>query len=164
MFSVIGLVIPSFIQSITADHLEPGTGIFKNENQVNTILSKDSKYEIFVLVEIRNAQGELISVLESMHGELIPHEITDYTFNENFGKKEIITFDNIKYEKRQFIDQQVISNEYTDITTIWTIHSCGDIGGHQDACIPIFQARGAALYTEKDDVIKNQWVILRETN
>ena len=46
MFSVIGLVIPSFIQSITADHLEPGTGIFKNENQVNTILSKDSKYEI----------------------------------------------------------------------------------------------------------------------
>jgi len=164
MFSVIGLVIPSFIQSITADHLEPGTGIFKNENQVNTILSKDSKYEIFVLVEIRNAQGELISVLESMHGELIPHEITDYTFNENFGKKEIITFDNIKYEKRQFIDQQVISNEYTDITTIWTIHSCGDIGGHQDACIPIFQARGAALYTEKDDVIKNQWVILREMN
>ena len=164
MFSVIGLVIPSFIQSITADHLEQGTGIFKNENQVNTILSKDSKYEIFVLVEIRNAQGELISVLESMHGELIPHEITDYTFNENFGKKEIITFDNIKYEKRQFIDQQVISNEYTDITTIWTIHSCGDIGGHQDACIPIFQARGAALYTEKDDVIKNQWVILREMN
>jgi len=99
-----------------------------------------------------------------MHGELIPHEITDYTFNENFGKKEIITFDNIKYEKRQFIDQQTISNEFTDIITIRTIHSCGDIGGHPDVCIHIFQARGVVLYVEKDDVIKNQWVILREIN
>jgi len=48
VFSVIGLAIPSFVQSITADHLESGIGIFKNENQINTILSKDSKYEIFV--------------------------------------------------------------------------------------------------------------------
>ena len=164
VFSVIGLAIPSFVQSITADHLESGIGIFKNENQINTILSKDSKYEMFVLVEIRNAQGELVSILESMHGELIPHEITDYTFNENFGKKEVITLDNIKYEKRQFIDHQTVSNEFTKIITIWTIHSCGDIGGHPDVCIPVFQARGAAQYVEKDDVIKNQWVILREMN
>ena len=56
------LLIAGSIQSITADHLEPGIGIFKNENLINLILSKDSKYEIFVLVEIRNAQGELISV------------------------------------------------------------------------------------------------------
>ena len=158
------VLLASSIQSITADHLEPGIGIFKNENQINVILSKDSKYEMFVLVEIRNAQGELISVSESMHGEHIPHEITDYVFNESLGKKEIITFDNIKYEKRQFIDQQEISAEFPTWIPIWTIHFCGDIGGHPDVCMPVFQARGAAMYVDNGYVIKNQWTILRELN
>ena len=165
MLGVIFVVLlAGSIQSIIADHLEPGIGIFKNENQINVILSKDSKYEMFVLVEIRNAQNELISISESMHGEHIPHKITDYMFNENFGKKEIITFDNIKYEKRQFIDQQEISAEFTKFVSIWTIHSCGDIAGHVDTCIPIFQARGGFVYLDKGDVIKNQWTILREMN
>ena len=157
-------LIASSGQSISADHLEPGIGIFKNENQVNVILSKDSKYEIFVLVEIRNAQGELISISESAHGELIPHEITDYTFNEKFGKKEIITIDNIKYEKRQLIDQQEISYELTTFVPIWTIHLCGDFGGHPEVCLPVFQSRGASMYVDNGDVIKNQWTVLRELN
>ena len=158
------VLLAGSVQSIIADHLEPGIGIFKNENQINVILSKDSKYEMFVLVEIRNAQGELISISESMHGEHIPHEITDYVFNESLGKKEIITFDNIKYEKRQFIDQQEISAEFPTFVAIWTIHTCGDIGGHPDVCIPVFQARGASMYVDNGDVIKNQWTILRELN
>ena len=158
------VLLAGSVQSIIADHLEPGIGIFKNENQINVILSKDSKYEMFVLVEIRNAQGELISISESMHGEHIPHKITDYMFNENFGKKEIITFDNIKYEKRQFIDQQEISAEFPTWIPIWTIHFCGDISGHPDVCMPVFQARGAAMYVDNGDLIKNQWTILRELN
>jgi len=166
LLSVIFLVLlTGSVQSVATDHLElGGKGIFNNENQINVILSKDSKYEMFVLVEIRNAQGELISVSESMHGEHIPHEITDYMFDENFGKKEIITFDNIKYEKRQLIDQQEISAEFTTFVPIWTIHLCGDIGGHPDVCIPVFQARGAAMYVDNGYVIKNQWTILRELN
>jgi len=166
LLSVIFLVLlTGSVQSVATDHLElGGKGIFNNENQINVILSKDSKYEMFVLVEIRNAQGELISVSESMHGEHIPHEITDYVFNESFGKKEIITFDNIKYEKRQLIDQQEISAEFTTFVPIWTIHLCGDIGGHPDVCIPVFQARGAAMYVDNGYVIKNQWTILRELN
>ena len=31
------VLLASSIQSITADHLEPGIGIFKNENQINVI-------------------------------------------------------------------------------------------------------------------------------
>ena len=158
------VLLAGSVQSIIADHLEPGIGIFKNEDEINVILSKDSKYEMFVLVEIRNAQGELISVSESMHGEHIPHEITDYVFNESLGKKEIITFDSIKYEKRQLIDQQEISAEFTTFVPIWTIHLCGDFSGHSAACIPVFQARGASMYVDNGDVIKNQWTVLRELN
>ena len=158
------VLLAGSVQSIIADHLEPGIGIFKNENQINVILSKDSKYEMFVLVEIRNAQGELISISESIRGDHISYEVADIVFNEYFGKKEIITFDNIKYEKRQFIDQQEISAEFPTFVAIWTIHTCGDIGGHPDVCIPVFQARGASMYVDNGDVIKNQWTILRELN
>ena len=166
LLSVIFLVLlAGSVQSVATDHLElGGKGIFKNEEQVNLISSKDSKYEIFVLVEIRNAQGELISISESMRGNHISYEVADIVFNEYFGKKEIITFDNIKYEKRQFIDQQEISAEFATFVAIWTIHTCGDIGGHPDVCIPVFQARGASMYVDNGDVIKNQWTILRELN
>ena len=164
LLSVIFLVLlAGSVQSVATDHLElGGKGIFKNEEQVNLISSKDSKYDIFVLVEIRNAQGELLSVSESMHGEHIPHEITDYMFDENFGKKEIITFDNIKYEKRQFVEQKISDEQKQEVVGV--IYSCGDFGVHLDVCPPIFQANGPAMYVDKGDVMKNHWTILRELN
>jgi len=36
------LLITGSIQSVTADHLEPGQGIFKNEREIKTITIKDS--------------------------------------------------------------------------------------------------------------------------
>ena len=100
--AVFVVIIAGLTQTTSADHLEPGQGIFKNENQVNTISSKDSKYEIYLLVELRNAQGQLISVSENLVGKHIPHEIADYTFNENFGEKKIVTIDGVKYEMGRY--------------------------------------------------------------
>ena len=165
LLSVIFLVLlAGSVQSVATDHLElGGKGIFKNEEQVNLISSKDSKYEIFVLVEIRNAQGELISISESIRGDHISYEVADIVFNEYFDKKEIITFDNIKYEKRQFVEQK-ISEEYITNSGIWFIYSCGDIGIHLDVCPPIFQANAPWFILDKGDVMKNHWTVLRELN
>ena len=46
LLSVIFLVLlTGSVQSVATDHLElGGKGIFNNENQINVILSKDSKY------------------------------------------------------------------------------------------------------------------------
>ena len=44
----------------------------------------------------------MISVAEGMHGFVIPHQITDHVFDTLMGKKEIVTIDNIKYEKVQY--------------------------------------------------------------
>ena len=164
LLSVIFLVLlTGSVQSVATDHLElGGKGIFENEEQVNLISSKDSKYEIFVLVEIRNAQGELISISESMRGDHISYEVADIVFNEYFGKKEIITFDNIKYEKRQFVEQKISDEQKQEVVGV--IYSCGDIGVHLDVCPPIFQANGPAMYVDKGDVMKNHWTILRELN
>ena len=164
LLSVIFLVLlTGSVQSVATDHLElEGKGIFKNEEQVNLISSKDSKYEIFVLVEIRNAQGELISISESIRGDHISYEVADIVFNEYFGKKEIITFDNIKYEKRQFVEQKISDEQKQEVVGV--IYSCGDFGVHLDVCPPIFQANAPWFMLDKGDVMKNHWTVLRELN
>ena len=63
------LLIAGSIQSISADHLESSKGIFKDENTVNLDLSIDSKYQIYLHVVIRNAQDQLVSLSEEMHGQ-----------------------------------------------------------------------------------------------
>ena len=37
-----------------------------------------------------------------MHGWVIPHKVTDHVFDTLMGEKEIVTIDNIKYEKVQY--------------------------------------------------------------
>ena len=157
-------LIIGHIQLISADHLEPGLGIFKNEKEINTISTEDSKYQIYVTVEIRNVQGELISVTEATPGIHIAHEITDYTFNEKLGEKEIITIDNIKYEKHQFMVSHDFPEDIVKLKTKWTFPICGEIGGHSDVCVPVFQVNTDAVYIEEDDDAKNYWTALREMN
>ena len=165
LFSVIfTALIMGSIQLISADHLEPGLGIFKNEKEINTISTEDSKYQIYVTVEIRNVQGELISVTEATRGIHISHEITDYTFNEKLGEKEIITIDNIKYEKHQFMVSHDFPEDIVKLKAKWTFPICGEIGGHSDVCIPVFQVNTDAMYIEENDNAKNYWTVLREMN
>ena len=83
------------VQSVTADHLKPGDGIFTDETHVNLVPTKDSKYQVHLQVEVRNAQGQLVSISSAVHGKYLPHEITDYVFDSEevsyFGEKKIIT-------------------------------------------------------------------------
>ena len=100
-------LIADSVQSIYADHiLEDGKGIFKDQDHQNFAKTTDSnsKYQIHLQVEIRNAQGQLISIAETSHGSYIPEGISDLLFYEKLGKKEIVTIDNIKYEKVQYVD------------------------------------------------------------
>ena len=157
------LIIGS-IQLISADHLEPGLGIFKNEKEINTISTEDSKYQIYLTVVIQNAQGELISIIEATRGIHIAHEITDYVFNEKLGEKEVIMIDNIKYEKHQFVVSHNFLEDRIQLKAQWTFPICGEIGGHSDVCVPIFQVNTASMYIEEDDDVKNHWTVLREMN
>ena len=157
-------LISSSVPSVVADHLEPGQGIFKNEKEVNNIWTEDSKYEIYLTVEIRNAQGELISISDALHGKHIAHEITDHIFNEKLGEREIITIDNVKYEKVQFVSSYDFLEWPSSFIGIWYFNICGDIGGHSNVCVPIFHANTASMYVEEGDDIKNHWTILREMN
>ena len=166
-------LIIGHIQLIFADHLEPGLGIFKNEKEINTISTEDSKYQIYLTVVIRNAQGELISITEAIRGIHIAHEITDYAFDEMLGKKEIVTINKMKYEKVQFIETNDV-NTYTgffnsvstDMHSLWKLEFCLQTNEHGNeqgiSCIPIFQTTTPHVPLDEDNIFRQTWTILRE--
>ena len=164
------LLLADSTESVAADHLEPGEGIFKNENQINLVSIKDSKYQVYLQVEVRNAQGQLISITETTHVKYIPHKITDDVFDTMLGKKEIITIDNIKYEKVQYAgihDMEKLlqpSNRPSHFIGNWYILTCQVIDNHGYVCPTPWQANTSFVSLEEDDIVKNSWTILRIIN
>jgi len=154
-------LIAGSIQSIYADH-ETDKGIFKTENEVELVGTQDSDYKVYLQAVLRNGDGQLINVTENIEvGAYIPHEISDYVFDTLMGEKEIITIDNVKYEKAQYTfsptieqrwmgaypileqikinikvegDALVQMNKKTKDHSLWKIHYCADFAniGHHD--------------------------------
>ena len=51
------ILISSSIQSVVADHLEPGTGLFIDNYTVDFSSTKDSNYQVYLQSVIRNESG-----------------------------------------------------------------------------------------------------------
>ena len=185
-------LIVGSIQSVTADHLEPGIGIFKDKTEVELVTAQDSNYQVYLQTVLRNGDGQLISVTEGgIRGYVVPHKVTDHIFDTLMGKKEIVTIDNIKYEKVQYtfsptveqrtekiypifeeihieyvVEEDVLAQMKEEIRDYyrWQIHYCATFEGHGYSCIPIFQVLVSTMTLEPHDVITQQWTILRELN
>jgi len=184
LITILTLFIAGSAQSISADHLKSdGKGIFTDQNDVNLVSEKDSKYKVHLQVVVRNAQGQLISVLESSGGQYLQHELTDDLFDQRLGEKEIITIDGVKYEKVSIMYTPTINQRLVGLYPIltetpmeiniqtskqhewlaaWKIHYCADFVEHGIQCIPIFQALAPTAALTEDDIVVNQWTILRE--
>ena len=162
-------LIASSIQSVSADHLLPGDGVFKNENDVNIASSIDSKYQIHLQVIVQNAQNQLVGVSEAVWGYYIPHQITDQIFDEMSGKREIVIIDKMKYEKiqntfaRVGVQEFPFKTSYQDIRTKWYIGFNENIYCHGSKLLPIFQAAAPVTMAE-DDILTFYWTFLRELN
>ena len=176
---------------VAADHLESGQGVYVDDGKVNLVVSTDTKFQIYLQAVIRNEDGQLINVTENtVTGAYIPHKITDDVFDTLMGKKEIITIDNIKYEKVQYtytptLEQRFIGLYpiYTEIAlefeyeegtlakmqrdkdySLWKIHHCATFKGHNYDCIPVFQVLVPTMTLQTGDVLTQQWTILRILN
>ncbi len=185
-------LIAGSVQSISADHLEQDQGIFVDDTEVNLATTEDSNYQVYLQMVLRNGDDQLINVTESTaNGAYISHEITDHVFDTLMGEKEIITIDNIKYEKVQYIFSPTLEQRWTGFYpifseiplefkyeegavakmnkkiknySIWKIHYCAAFEGHGYTCIPVFQTLVPTMTLEPDDVVTQQWTILREMN
>jgi len=179
------------VQSVAADHSEPGEGIFKDTGEVVVQATWGSNYQISLQTVLRNGDGQLISVSEgtSGNGYIIPHKVTDHVFDTLMGKKEIVTIDNIKYEKVQYtfsptleqrteniypifeeipieylVEEEALAQMKEDIRDYysWQIHYCATFEGHGYVCIPLFVAFTVVELVTQTDVVTHQWTILRE--
>ena len=183
-------LITASVQFVYADHTEPGIGIFKDTTDVNLIVTTDTEYQVYLQIQVRNGDGQLISITEStMTGAYIPHELIDHVFDTLMGQKEIVVIDNIKYEKVQYmftptlvqrtlgyypifseltVELEVEEDVYTKMNkeknnySIWKIHYCADFDLHGYRCIPIFQVLTPTLTLEPNDIPTLQWTILRD--
>jgi len=186
------VLLASSVQSISADH-ESDEGIFKDKNEVNLADTKNTNYQVYVQVVHRNGDGQLISIIESTaNAGHISHKLTDDIFDTLMGEKEIVTIDNIKYEKVQYTFSPTLEQRWIGMYpifeqvpieikveglakgeifsvikdhSIWKIHYCADFSsvGHDGLqCIPIFQVLVPSITLEPTDVITQQWTILRE--
>jgi len=169
------LIIGS-IQYASADHSLAGdTGIFKDANNVNIASTIDSKWLIHLQVVVRDAQDQLVSVTEMTHGSYIPHEISDFIFDEYLGEKKIVNINKIKYQKAQKIlaenvQQFPFPKSHHDMLSFWSLEYCmstenwdekhGDERGI--SCVPIFQTITSHVALEENDTFTLYWTILRE--
>ena len=122
---------------------------------------RNSEYQFHLQVVLRDADGGLISVIESTNGYYIPHDVTDQVFDNDFGEKEIIIVDNIKYEKVKFTEQYSLDLPYKLMFFIPITIEVFD--GSKTVLVDanIFQAFVPLVYLEADYVIDTQWTILR---
>ena len=190
---IFAILIGYSTQYVVADHLEPGDGIYKNISDVNLVTtSQDSKWIVNLLTILRTDDGQLINITESTaSAAYIPHEITDHVFDTLMGEKEIVTIDNIKYEKVQYTFTPTLEHRFMGLYPIfsenynlefqstpearekmgeqkdfsmWKIHYCAAFEGHGYSCIPIFQDLVPTMTLEEHDVVTHQWTILRILN
>ena len=193
MLSVVFVIlIGCSTQSVIADHLEPGDGIYKDYADVNLVTTQDSEWKVNLQIIIRTADGQLINVTESTgSAAYIPHKITDHVFDTLMGEKEIVTIDNTKYEKVQYTYTPALEHRFMGLYPIfsenydlefkstpeareqmhkhkdfsmWKIHYCATFEGHGFSCIPIFQDLVPTMTLEEHDVVTHQWTILRALN
>ena len=162
------------IQYASADHSLGDQGIFKDEDSVNlaSTLANGSKYIVHLQVVVRDAQDQLVSVTEAIHGHYIPHELTDQIFDTRMGEKEIINIDKIRYEKVRFTQikntqQEDISTSFRDILSMWKLEFCMNADEEHAieqgiVCVPVFQTITPNVIIEDNDTFTVHWTILRE--
>ena len=114
-----------------------------------------------------------VSVSERMYGSYIPHEITDYVFDDIMGEKEIYNIDDVKYEKVRHVvihDVQTFdfSKSFQDMQSIWSISFCINTyehyyGGEGIWCVPFFQTNTPDISLGEDNTWTTKWTVVRES-
>ena len=117
----------------------------------------ESKYFIHFQAQTRNADGSLVSVIETFHGEYLSDSRTDLAFSQLplvDASAEIL---NKKYEMREI----VISME--SIPSPNNIVSAFNVGYRIDGeYVAVFHAFPPFFLAENTDVVTVQWTIFKK--
>jgi len=117
----------------------------------------DSKYFIHFQAQTRNADGSLVSVIETFHGEYLSDSRTDLAYSELPSSDASTEILNKKYEMREL----VIPME--SIPTRSNVLSAFNVGYEIDGeYIAVFHAFPPFILVENSDTVTVQWTILKK--
>ena len=186
--SLLGIIFVSLLSSTVPSIADtnPDNNILVMEEGIPKVMHQldDPRYDVYLHIVVRNAQGELITVADLLPCKdtvevltmgwgctavYLDHEITDYTFDTALGEKEIVTIDGVKYERVQFSthSEQLHMFDHSDriYTGLWEVQVCGDeVEKYGYECANIFYSNTHVVTMEIGDVTTANWTILREMN
>jgi len=182
--AIIITLIFSSTQTIIADD-NPNVKIHTLDPDINL------RYEVYLQTTIRDAQGQLLSVSESVggwvtittfpDGKSMP-DLVEQVFNHNIlDEKEVVTIDNVKYEKIQFFNELVVDhNKLLNVNPATNLYTGGKIGtssgsvynicmdfneiGYGHLCGPFVAAKMPLIHLAEGNILTDQWTILRMMN
>ena len=160
------MLVLGSMHSIFADEDVTDTHIDVPYTKTN---DKDSRYKIHVQIEVRNSDNQLVAVTETTGGIYLDHKVTDKSFDTKLGEKEILTVDNIKYEKVQFGNSVKAINFFGEnhalVGGLWIVQTCDrEFIQFGNECLNFLQSRTNQVMFEADDIIRSTWTVLRTIN
>ena len=154
----ITLIVSSF-QSIAA----------QNENDV-----MNSEYKIHLQVIVRDANEQLVSVIESTNTKIFPAYLPDGTLVEGFmdyifnqelqNNYQVITIDGTKYEKVVWTTPIQETDPGMIVTTTSQLDICGTFEVYGEMCIPSLGASFSWIDLDLSFTTIDKWTVLRVMN
>ena len=154
----ITLIVSSF-QSLAA----------QNENDV-----MNSEYKIHLQIIVRDANEQLVSVIESTNTKIFPTYLPDgklvegfidYMFNQELQNNyQVITIDNTKYEKIVWITPIQETDPGMIVTTTSQLDICGTFEVYGEMCIPSLGASFSWIDLDLSFTTIDKWTVLRVMN
>ena len=154
----ITLIVSSF-QSLAA----------QNENDV-----MNSEYKVHLQVIIRDANGQLVSVIESTNTKIFPTYLPDGTLVEGFiyymfdrelqNDYQVITIDGTKYEKVVWTTPIQETDPGMIVTTTTQLDICGTFEVYGEMCIPSLGASFSWIDLDLSFTTIDKWTVLRVMN
>jgi tetrahydromethanopterin S-methyltransferase subunit D len=117
----------------------------------------DSKYFIHFQAQTRNADGSLVSVVETVHGEYLSDSRTDLAYSQLplvDASAEIL---NKKYEMRELVVSMGSIPSRNDIVSAFNVGY--EIDGEH---VAVFHAFPPFILAEYSDIVTVQWTIFKK--
>ena len=154
----ITLIVSSF-QSLAA----------QNENDV-----MNSEYKIHLQVIVRDANEQLVSVIESTNTKIFPTYLPDGTLVEGFidymfdrelqNDYQVITIDGTKYEKVVWSTPIQETDPGMIVVTTTQLDICGTFEVYGEMCIPSLGASYSWIDLDLSFTTIDKWTVLRVMN
>jgi len=113
----------------------------------------DSEYLVYVQIQVRNAQGSLVSVTEADTIKFLPHQLTD-EFLDLIPVKEIMSINGKTFEKKEIKTEFTPNEDMFISSTRLVAEKFGD-------SIVVFFTLNHAYTVERGDNITAYWTVLR---